>query len=490
MKTTISIIAGIIFGFAGTAMAFECPREMTDDNCERAKAEAAGKSASIEAPTQMALNPPSVLVCNKHTCMRCSDFDQRGFPTCKIEDQASTEAPTQMAMGETITITEQRPDGLYVCTHKMGTASPYDSCEKVEEASAGGNTQMAAMPGYYEDRDDGTYFCPHLSDTNQCVKVKDKSASAEAPTMMAYRPCHPSVPEELCRAAQDRAQAGDWMKSGGNTQLAGYFVEEREDGKYGCIERQHKPPKCQKLSNQASATPPTMLADGGCYQNDDGSYTCYGEDGSVIQAGSEPATMMASGEVIHCDAGLCYTCDSSGSCRDIDSGSASAEQRTMMAASGEVIHCDAGLCYTCDSSGSCRDIDSGSASAEQRTMMASGEVIHCDAGLCYTCDSSGSCRDIDSGSASAEQRTMMAASGEVIHCDAGLCYTCDSSGSCRDIDSGSASAKQQTMHASLRLGDPNPDSLCGGTDPWSCFNGTDTSPVLRDVSIFAAMYGK
>ncbi len=399
MKTTISIIAGIIFGFAGTAFAYECPDWMTDDNCERAKEEAAGKSAAAESSTLLAgtfshidtwteEREDGVYYCKVQID---TDGNRMGEPSCYLTTtariycdangnctspgqgkSASSVGDTQMAMGETITITEQRPDGLYVCTHKMGTASPYDSCEKVEEASAGGNT---------------------------------------------------------------------------------------------------------------------MLAEGGCFQNDDGSYTCYGEDGSIIQAGaaSLPPTMMASGEVIHCDAGLCYTCDSSGSCRDIDSGSASAKTNTMMA-SGEVIHCDAGLCYTCDSSGSCRDIDSGSASAEPKTMMASGEVIHCDAGLCYTCDSSGSCRDIDSGSASAEPKTMMA-SGEVIHCDAGLCYTCDSSGSCRDIDSGSASAKQQTMHASLRMGDPNPDSLCGGTDPWSCFNGTDTSPVLRDVSIFAAMYG-
>ncbi len=42
-----------------------------------------------------------------------------------------------------------------------------------------------------------------------------------------------------------------------------------------------------------------------------------------------------------------------------------------------------------------------------------------------------------------------------------------------------------TMHANLRIGDPQPGGSCATTDAWACFGGTDNSPVLRDVGIFA-----
>lgn len=49
-----------------------------------------------------------------------------------------------------------------------------------------------------------------------------------------------------------------------------------------------------EADNQASTQPNTMLADGGCYQQDDGSVICYGEDGSVVQQSNAAMTQFAS----------------------------------------------------------------------------------------------------------------------------------------------------------------------------------------------------
>ncbi len=158
MKTTISIIAGIVFGFAGTAMAFECPREMTDDNCERAKAEAEGKQAQIESdtPTDIRLAQPT------------------GHGGFFGGPNAAKKAETMTAGNGYQIYIEEREDGKYSCR-----AHPHKppKCQKIINSASSGewikrgyDTLLAStfshIENWTEEREDGVYYCKVQIDTD------------------------------------------------------------------------------------------------------------------------------------------------------------------------------------------------------------------------------------------------------------------------------------------------------------------------------------
>ncbi len=317
-----------------------------------------GKSASTESPTQMAtMNPEEgkvVHYCDADmvTCRSCHTYTGECW-TYPNPNTASAESPTQMA-GMKYKCFES--GNCYYC-------DPYGTCY---QADADGTTEAPAMLAYHgysrpqgsgnsgptltrywtEERDDGKYFCKEFSNGKvECTHIPH-SASTESPTQMAgmkYKcfesgNCYYCDPYGTCyQADADGTTEAPAMLASTFSHIDNW-TEDREDGTYYCKvqidtdgNRMGEPDCYLTTTAGAPIEAPTMLAEGGCYENDDGSVTCYGEDGSVIQANAEQRTMMASSEVIHCDAGLCYTCDESGSCRDIDSGSASREQRTMVA---------------------------------------------------------------------------------------------------------------------------------------------------------------
>ncbi|WP_156013391.1 hypothetical protein, partial [Thioalkalivibrio sp. HK1] len=88
---------------------------------------------------------------------------------------------------------------------------------------------------------------------------------------------------------------------------------------------------------RASTEQPTMLAEGGCYVNDQGEEVCYGEDGSVLGSAATKADTMLAGLSdckFDCDeyedgSQSCYdTCDKFFPQASIDAG-----QPTMLAGS-------------------------------------------------------------------------------------------------------------------------------------------------------------
>ncbi len=148
MKTITGIFAGLFFGFASlAAMAYECPPWMTDDNCERAKEEAEGKSAAVKAPTQIAYHGYSRPQGSGNTGPRLTRY-----------------------------WTEERDDGKYFC--KEYSNGKVDCTHIPHSASAGestGKTQIASLridnPNGDACETSDAYAC--FGDTDQSPVVKD-----------------------------------------------------------------------------------------------------------------------------------------------------------------------------------------------------------------------------------------------------------------------------------------------------------------------------